>query len=151
MGRVEVGHGVTDMKDPITGVVSGLAGPLFSLIDNLFTSDEERAEAKRKLVEMDQRGELAQIAVNMKEADSEHLFVSGWRPAVGWVCVAAFGYTFVVQPFAAFVALVAGMDKELIAALPDLDLGAMMPVLLGMLGLGAMRTYEKKSGTNKNR
>lgn len=136
---------------PIPAIIGGLAGPLFDLVDDLFTSDEEREAAKLKLLEMDQRGELAQIAVNMKEAESEHLFVSGWRPAVGWVCVAAFGYTFVLQPFASFVALVAGADAELLAALPDLDIGSMMPVLLGMLGLGAMRTYEKKNDANKNR
>lgn len=139
------------MADPITSVVSGVAGPLFGLIDSLFTSDEERADAKRKLLEMEQKGELAQIAVNMQEAKSEHLFVSGWRPAVGWVCVAAFAYGFILQPFATFVAVVAGLEVEIVQALPDLDLGSMMPVLLGMLGLGAMRTYEKKSGTNKNR
>jgi hypothetical protein len=121
------------------------------LIDDLFTSDEERAEAKVKLLEMEQNGELAQIAVNMQEAKSEHLFVSGWRPAVGWVCVAAFAYTFVLMPFTSFIALVSGMDPALLEALPDLDIGSMMPVLLGMLGLGAMRSYEKKSGTNKNR
>ena len=135
----------------VAPIIGALAGPLMGLVDDLFTSDEEREAAKLKLLEMEQRGELAQIAVNMQEAKSEHLFVSGWRPATGWVCVAAFGYTFVLMPFGSFIALVSGMDPALLEALPDLDLGAMMPVLLGMLGLGAMRTYEKKSGTNKNR
>lgn len=137
--------------DPVSSIVSGVAAPLFGLIDNLFTSDEEREAAKLKVLQMDQNGELAQIGVNMQEAKSEHLFVSGWRPAVGWVCVAAFAYTFVLMPFASFIALAVGMDPELLAALPDLDIGAMMPVLLGMLGLGAMRTYEKKHDANKNR
>ena len=135
----------------VAPIIGALAGPLMGLIDDLFTSDEERAEAKVKLLEMEQKGELAQIAVNMQEAKSEHLFVSGWRPAVGWVCVAAFAYTFILMPFGSFIALVSGMDPALLAALPDLDIGSMMPVLLGMLGLGAMRSYEKKSGTNKNR
>lgn len=136
---------------PIPALIGSLAGPLFGLVDDLFTSDEEREAAKLKLLEMEQKGELAQIAVNMQEAKSEHLFVSGWRPAVGWVCVAAFAYTFILMPFGSFIALVSGMDPALLAALPDLDIGSMMPVLLGMLGLGAMRSYEKKSGTNKNR
>ena len=136
---------------PIPALIGSLAGPLFGLVDDLFTSDEEREAAKLKLLEMEQKGELAQIAVNMQEAKSEHLFVSGWRPAVGWVCVAAFGYTFILMPFGSFIALVSGMDPALLEALPDLDIGSMMPVLLGMLGLGAMRSYEKKSGTNKNR
>ena len=136
---------------PIPALIGSLAGPLFGLVDDLFTSDEEREAAKLRLLEMEQKGELAQISVNMQEAKSEHLFVSGWRPAVGWTCTAAFAYAFVLQPFAAFIALAAGMDPVLLETLPDLDIGAMMPVLLGMLGLGAMRTYEKKSGTNKNR
>ena len=135
----------------VAPIIGALAGPLMGLIDDLFTSDEERAEAKVKLLEMEQNGELAQIAVNMQEAKSEHLFVSGWRPAVGWVCVAAFAYTFVLMPFTSFIALAAGMDPALLDALPDLDIGSMMPVLLGMIGLGAMRSYEKISGTNKNR
>ena len=135
----------------VAPIIGALAGPLMGLIDDLFTSDEERAEAKVKLLEMEQNGELAQIAVNMQEAKSENVFISGWRPAVGWTCTAAFAYAFVLQPFAAFIALVSGMDPALLAALPDLDIGSMMPVLLGMLGLGAMRTYEKKSNTNKNR
>lgn len=139
------------MKDPITSVVSGVAAPLFGLIDNLFTSDEEREAAKLKVLELHQNGQLGQMGINMQEAKSEHLFVSGWRPAVGWVCVAAFAYTFVLMPFGSFIALAAGMDPALLVALPDLDIGSVMPVLLGMLGLGAMRTYEKKSGTNKNR
>ena len=136
---------------PVPALIGSLAGPLFGLVDDLFTSDEEREAAKLKLLEMEQKGELAQIAVNMQEAKSENVFISGWRPAVGWTCTAAFAYAFVLQPFAAFIALVSGMDPALLAALPDLDIGSMMPVLLGMLGLGAMRSYEKKSGTNKNR
>ena len=136
---------------PVPALIGSLAGPLFGLVDDLFTSDEEREAAKLKLLEMEQKGELAQIAVNLQESKSENVFISGWRPAVGWTCTAAFAYAFVLQPFAAFIALVSGMDPALLAALPDLDIGSMMPVLLGMLGLGAMRSYEKKSGTNKNR
>ena len=135
----------------VAPIIGALAGPLMGLIDDLFTSDEEREAAKLKLLQMEQNGELAQIAVNMQEAKSENVFISGWRPAVGWTCTAAFAYAFVLQPFAAFIALVSGMDPALLEALPDLDIGSMMPVLLGMLGLGAMRSYEKKSGTNKNR
>ncbi len=135
----------------VAPIIGALAGPLMGLIDDLFTSDEERAEAKVKLLQMEQNGELAQIAVNMQEAKSENVFISGWRPAVGWTCTAAFAYAFVLQPFAAFIALVSGMDPVLLAALPDLDLGSMLPVLFGMLGLGTLRSVEKIKGSNKNR
>lgn len=83
-----------------------------------------------------------QIATNNSEAQSKSIFVSGWRPAVGWSCAAAFGWAFVVQPFAAF--LLGLFGKHI--TLPTLDLSNLMPVLLGMLGLGAMRSYEKVSG-----
>ena len=135
----------------VAPIIGALAGPLMGLIDDLFTSDEEREAAKLKLLQMEQNGELAQIAVNMQEAKSENVFISGWRPAVGWTCTAAFAYAFVLQPFAAFIALVSGMDPALLEALPDLDIGAMMPVLLGMLGLGTLRSVEKIKGSNKNR
>lgn len=139
----------------LQSVVSGVAGPLFNLVDQLFTSDDERAEAKRKLLEMDQRGELAQIAVNMKEAESESVFVAGWRPFIGWTCGAALAYEFVLKP-----ALVFGMNAGALwfdgpamdpALLPELDWGSLMPILLGMLGLGGLRTFEKVKSANKNR
>jgi len=139
------------MADPIASIVTGVAGPLFGLIDDLFTSDEERAAAKHKLLELDQKGQLAQVAVNMREAESESLFVSGWRPATAWVCMAAMLYHYILLPFSMFIATISGVDPTLLATLPELDMGALMPVLLGMLGLGGMRSYEKAKGANKNR
>lgn len=136
--------------------ILGAAGPLFNLIDDLFTSDEEREEAKRKMTELAQSGELqkvmGQLAVNMQEAKSESAFVSGWRPFVGWVCGAALAWEYLIKPFFVFVA-VAGdlMTADQIAMLPMLELSVMMPVLMGMLGLGGMRSYEKLKGANKNR
>lgn len=139
----------------IGSIVSGIAGPLFGLVDQLFTSDEEREAAKLKLIEMEQRGELAQIAVNMQEAKSESTFVAGWRPFIGWTCGSALAYEFVIKPFLVF-AMNAGalwLDGPALdpALLPDLDWSALMPVLLGMLGLGGLRTIEKVKGANKNR
>jgi len=143
------------MSKVISGVVSGLAAPLFELVDALFTSDEERAEARRRLLEMEQRGELAQVAVNLQEARSESLFVAGWRPFIGWSCGAALAYEFVAKPFLLFFANASALwlDGPLFdpALLPELDWGALMPVLLGLLGLGGLRTLEKVRGVNKRR
>lgn len=137
------------------GAIASIAPALFGLMDNLFTSDEERAEAKRKLVEMEQAGELekvkGQLAINMQEAKHESIFVAGWRPAVGWVCGAALAYTYIVQPFASFAAVVGGVDPATVQALPAIDMAVMMPALLGMLGLGGLRTVEKAKGVNKSR
>lgn len=96
--------------------------------------DMEKTELVGELTEAQE-----QIEVNKQEAASQSFFVSAWRPFVGWTCGSAFAWTFVLQPFAAFVLNAFG--KHL--SLPTLDLSNLMPVLLGMLGLGAMRTYEK--------
>ena len=129
---------------------SGLLGHLFSLVDDLFDTDEERAEAKRKLVELEQQGRLAQLAVNAAEAQHESVFVAGWRPAVGWICGAALAWTFIVQPFLTW-SLVALRPEFPTASLPDIDMGPLLTILGGMLGLAGLRTYEKRTGTNGNR
>lgn len=84
----------------------------------------------------------AQIDVNKQEATSTSVFVAGWRPFIGWVCGSAFAWVFVLQPLGVFLLAVAGHKMDL----PTLDLGQMMPILLGMLGLGTLRTYEKVQG-----
>jgi len=130
----------------LADAAGAVAGQLFGVVDKLFTSDQERAEAKRKLLELEQQGELAQLAINRAEAQHENVFVAGWRPAIGWVCGSALAYHYIVQPVAGFAAVIAGVDPALVQALPALDLGAMMPVLLGMLGLGGLRSFEKAKG-----
>ena len=129
---------------------SGILSGLFGLVDDLFTSDEERAEAKRKLVELEQQGRLAQIAVNAAEAKHESIFVAGWRPAVGWVCVAALAWTFIAQPFLTWGLVVFRPDFP-VDNMPSLDMGPLLTILAGMLGLAGLRTYEKRTGTNRNR
>ena len=134
--------------------VGGIASGLFGLIDSLFTSDEERKNAKLKLIELEQKGQLAQLAVNVEEAKHESIFVSGWRPFIGWVCGAAFVYHFILQPFLIFIVslLAASQGWEFpLASLPELDMVSLMSVLGGILGLGGLRTYEKRTGSNLNR
>jgi hypothetical protein len=125
----------------LTGL-AGLSGPLFKLIDSLFTTEDERQSARLKVLELAQKGELAQLAVNAAEAQHDSLFVAGWRPFIGWVCGLAFGWAFLVQPLLSFILAAFGVSVDI----PVLDLSAMMPVLMGMLGLGAMRSWEKKEG-----
>jgi len=126
--------------------VGPIAKGLFDLVDNLFTSDEERAAAKAKIIEMEQAGQLAQIEVNKTEAEHASVFVAGWRPFVGWTCGLAFAWAFLCAPVSAFLLVALGYPPETLDALPEPDLSGMMPVLMGMLGLGAMRSWEKKQG-----
>lgn len=134
--------------------VGGITAGLFDLVDKLFVTDEDRSNAKLRLIELQQKGELAQIAVNAAEAQHESVFVSGWRPAIGWICGAAFLFNFVVQPLLTFILIAVGpmVGFEFpVSLLPALDMGTIMAVLGGILGLGGFRTYEKYTGTNTNR
>jgi holin (3TMs family) len=83
----------------------------------------------------------AQTRINEIEAASQDKFVSRWRPAIGWICGAAYGYHFVLQPFAVFLLAVSGY--HIAAELPSIPVSELSVVLMGLLGLGALRTYEK--------
>jgi hypothetical protein len=95
---------------------------------------------------------IAQADIDKQEAASTNLFVAGWRPAVGWACAIAFGVNFLLLPIAQWIIQVAGIigadGKPLM--LFRLDLTTMLPVLIGMLGLGAYRTVEKINGAAGN-
>jgi uncharacterized protein (DUF2062 family) len=103
-------------------------------------SDQERAQlaAAVQLVQ-------GQLDINKVEAASESVFVAGWRPFIGWTCGVAFAYKFVLAPVAALVLTAVGHP----ITLPVLEFGEMMPILFGMLGLGAFRSYEKVKGVAK--
>lgn len=126
------------------------------LIKHFFPDPKDQDVARLKLLELQQTGALAELtattdlakaqdAINQQEAANSSLFVAGWRPFIGWACGCAFAYSFVLQPFTNFIlaCLHISVDPK---SLPQLDIGGFMPVLLGMLGLGAMRTYEKVQG-----
>ena len=89
--------------------------------------------------------QLAQISVNEEEAKSSSLFVAGWRPFVGWVCGTALLYVALLEPLIRFVAQVMYGYK---GGFPVIDTSLTLQVLLGMLGIGAMRSYDKKQGTS---
>lgn len=93
-----------------------------------------------------QAANLAQVQTNTEEAKSSDLFVSGWRPFIGWICGAALGYHYILQPLIAFVVVSSGGSIDL----PMFDMQSLMTVLMGMLGLGAMRSYEKIYGVARD-
>lgn len=86
-----------------------------------------------------------QLAINQKEAEHGSIFVAGWRPAVGWICGLGLFWNFIVQPIFMWVAFLIPEGADLASA-PKLDIGELITILLGMLGLGGMRTYEKRLG-----
>ena len=125
------------------------------VVDKLFPDPAKAAEAKVELFKLQQTGELAQLAaetdlakgqleVNVEEAKSSSLFVSGWRPMCGWVGAAGLAYSAVLEPLARFVATV---GFGYFGSFPVIDTTITMQILFGLLGLGAMRSYDKKQGT----
>ncbi len=135
--------------DPIT-ILMGLGS---KVIDRLWPDPAERDAAKLELLKMQQSGDLAQltaetslmieqIKVNAAEAQHSSLLVSGWRPGLGWVCVAACGWNWIGLPVVKLALEIAGHPINLSPA----DLTEMLPVLMGMLGLGGLRTIEKLQG-----
>ncbi|HUW44262.1 MAG TPA: 3TM-type holin [Dehalococcoidia bacterium] len=134
----------------ITGI-GALADAASSIIGKFFpdkTQQEKDQLALQLQSMMDENGLVkAQIEVNKVEAGSTNWFVAGWRPFVGWMGGFAFGYAAILEPLMRFIAVQAGYH----GAFPVIDTTITMQVLLGLLGLGGMRTYEKKTGTEGNR
>ncbi|WMM95508.1 hypothetical protein CRP227_gp45 [Roseobacter phage CRP-227] len=127
--------------NPLGGIVDGLAKGL----DELFTSDEEREAAKLKLATLMQQPHMLQAVANIEGAKHRSVFVAGWRPAIGWVAALGLGYQFLVLPFAGLI----NAYLKLPAELPQLQAEQLMTLVLSLLGLGGMRTFEKYKGAAK--
>lgn len=126
---------------------------LGTFLEKIIPDPKAAAEAKLKMLEMAQSGELAfleaakqeaagQVSINVEEAKSESLFKSGWRPAVGWICAFSVAYP-ICRAVLPWVITVFGGHPPV---LPPLDTAETGQLLLGMLGLGTMRTMEKLKG-----
>ena len=134
---------------PIAALLPSLLPVVGDVLDRFFPNKEEKEKAQReieaKLTEHLALIDLAQLEVNKQEAAHRSLFVAGWRPFIGWTCGLALFYTYLAQPVAMFVMAQTGD----LVQLPHVDLSMMMPVLLGMLGLGGLRSFEKYKGVSK--
>ena len=132
-------------------MIDQLIGPVTGLLDKFIQDKDQKARLAHEVATMAQRHaqELAkaQLEVNKAEAAHNSMFVAGWRPAVGWCCVLGMAGNFLIIPMANFsLALM-----EVQVSIPLIDLETMMPVLMGMLGLGAMRSYEKVKGVSREK
>jgi hypothetical protein len=132
-------------------MIKDLIAPIAGLLDKFVEDKDQKNALAHEIATMSekyaQESALAQMEVNKVEASSSSLFVSGWRPATGWVCVLGMAGNFIVTPFANFV--LALLDVHVTIPLVPLD--TMMPVLLGMLGLGGLRTLEKTKGVHRTK
>jgi len=131
-------------------MLQALIGPVTGLLDKFIEDKDQKNALAHEIATMSEKHAqelaLSQIEVNKAEAASGSLFKGGWRPFIGWVCGVAFAYHFIMQPILIFGTTAVGVS---LPPLPEFDMSQMMPVLLGMLGLGGLRTYEKKTGVTK--
>jgi hypothetical protein len=118
------------------------------LIDKFFVTPEEKARAQYELLKLEQEGEfkkiLGQLEINAKEAAHPSIFVAGWRPFVGWTCGVGLAYQAIFYNLLQWVAVAKGWPLP-----PAPDTETLLYILGGLLGLGTLRTYEKKSGVTK--
>lgn len=130
-------------------LLGSLVGPVTGLLDKFIEDKDQKNALAHEIATLAEKqaheAAMAQVQVNAAEAKHRSIFVAGWRPFVGWICAVALAYHFVLQPIIVFAAGAAGIFVEL----PEFDMDSLMTVLLGMLGLGGLRTYEKKAGLTK--
>ena len=147
--------------DPLTALFE--AGKL--AIERIWPDPLKRATELRKLEELKQAGDLArldaqvklllgQLEVNKAEAQHKSVFVAGWRPFIGWVGGCSLAYQFILYPLLLWLWSVLEVKSVIPAGVtppPVLETSALYTVITGMLGIGAMRSFDKRNGTQTDR
>ncbi len=116
-----------------------------NVVDQLFTSDEEKAQAAILMEKIRQKPQLLQAEINRVEAGHRSLFVAGWRPFIGWVCGFGFLWAFLLHPLFEWIVVLRGLD----IVAPGIITDNMMELVLALLGLGTLRSVEKMTGRSK--
>ncbi len=135
----------------IGNLIKSMIGPIIGPLIDRIPDPNERARAKEQ-IETQMLAALTslvqgQLEINKAQAQHGSIFVAGARPAIMWICAIALGWNYIAQPVLNWGLFVYGAD---IAAAPSLDTGELTTVLLGMLGLGGLRTYEKRLGVARS-
>jgi hypothetical protein len=124
----------------VLATLSALIGPVSSILDKVIPDKDLREKLAHEIATMADSQMSAQIEVNKVEAAHKSLFVAGWRPAIGWICGLALLYSTLLSPILGIWFTV-----------PEVDTSLLTTVLMGMLGLGAMRTFEKTQGVSREK
>jgi hypothetical protein len=131
-------------------MIQALIGPVTGLLDKFVEDKDAKNAMAHEIATMAEKAAheaaMAQVEVNKAEAQHKSIFVAGWRPFIGWTCGVALAYHFIFAPFIVFGVAWSGAE---IPEIPAFDMDSLMTVLLGMLGLGGMRSFEKAKGLTK--
>jgi hypothetical protein len=130
-------------------LISAIMPMVGEVVDRLVPDKAGAAKAKQelegKLVDAAMAGQLGNLEINKVEAAHRSVWVSGWRPCCGWVAAVSLGAHYLVWPTAQWIGTLAGFHVPP----PEFDMDHLMTILMGMLGLGGLRTYEKQKGLTK--
>lgn len=125
----------------VGGSVGEMADGVANAIDRFVETDEEKKAAELLLIKMQQNPGKWQLEVNKIEAGHRSLFVAGWRPSIGWICAGALAWGWVIAPILQFFY----PDQKM----PAIEVGEAISLIMAMLGMGALRTYEKRNNLVK--
>ena len=140
---ISLGGILKEVLSPVTDIIS-------EVVVDKDKKNEINLEIEKIIDQMDQRYHdelMGQIEVNKTEAQHASVFVAGWRPFIGWTSGVGIGYTFVLSPFIEFIARANGYVGEM----PMPDTAQLMTLVMAMLGVGAMRSYDKNKNTDTKR
>lgn len=129
-------------------LMANVASPIEAIgnvFDRLFTSDAERAQAEAVLEKLRQHPAELQVELNKIEAAHRSVFVAGWRPAVGWICAAGVGWAYLGQPLFLWAAALWAPGVQP----PDIRIDSLFELVLAMLGMAGLRSFEKSTGRAK--
>lgn len=128
-----------------------LIAPAIEKVCDFIPEPNKRKEAKEKLEQsiLDSVNQCMKAQADINEIEAKHnsIFVAGWRPFIGWICGIALMWTYIVKPIADWIIVIGGVNID---TLPYLDMAALTPLIMGMLGMGGLRTYEKMKGVARN-
>lgn len=131
-------------------ILKELISPVTNIIEEVVVDKDKAREINLEIEKLADKADeryheelMGQIEVNKVEAQHASIFVAGWRPFIGWTSGAGLAYSFVLAPFIEFAARAFGYTQEM----PVPDASQLMVLVTSMLGVGAMRSYDKKQGT----
>ena len=129
----------------------GTVKAVANVIDELHTSEEEKQQLKNRFEEIQAKLKSKQMDINLADAKSTAGGLSGvmqrsWRPLIGMSCAIAIFWEFVLSKFILFIC---GLFHYEVLNIPQLDMGTLMPLVMSLLGMGALRTFEKTKGVSK--
>ena len=126
-------------------ILDKLIAPVAGILDKFVVDKDLKMKLQHELETALHSANLAQLEVNKAEAAHKSILVAGWRPFVGWVCGVALAYHFILAPLLQFGFALGGVEQDL----PEFEFGQLSTVLMGMLGLGGLRTFEKMKGVSR--